>query len=70
MPTDSYCPHLPYYSFVVREDGKLINFVWRNNYGAFRGLEVLLLDTSDKMEIIDFLQSRIEQFAAFLWFNK
>ena len=29
--------------------------------GTFKGIGVLLLDISDKMEIIDFLQPRIEQ---------
>ena len=44
----------------LREDSS-IDFVRRNVPGTFRGVGVLLLDVSDKMEIIDFLQPRINQ---------
>ena len=45
----------------LREDS-FIDFVRRNVPGTFRGGEgVSLLDMSDKMEIIDFLQPRIKQ---------
>ena len=38
-----------------------IDFVRRNVPGTFRGVGVLLLDVSVKIEIIDFLQPRIKQ---------
>ena len=44
----------------LREDS-FIDFVRRNVPGTFRGVGVLLLDISDKMEIIDFPQPRIKQ---------
>ena len=46
----------------LRED-LFIDFVRRNVPGTFRGggAGVLLLDISDKMEIIDLLQPRIKQ---------
>ena len=44
----------------LREDS-FIGFVWRYVPGTFRGGRHLLLDVSDKMEIIDFLQPRIKQ---------
>ena len=44
----------------VSED-LFIDFVRRNVPGTFRGVEVLLLDVSVKMEIIDFLQPRLKQ---------
>ena len=45
---------------VIRED-LFIDFVQRNIPGTFRGVGVLLLDVSLKMEIIDFLQPRTKQ---------
>ena len=44
----------------LREDS-FIDFVRRNVPGTFKGVGVLLLDVSDKMEIIDFLLPRIKQ---------
>ena len=44
----------------LREDS-FIDSVRRNVPGTFKGVGVLLLDVSDKMEIIDFLQPRIKQ---------
>ena len=41
--------------------GKLIDFGRRNVFETFRGVRVLLLDVSLKLEIIDFLQPRIKQ---------
>ena len=43
----------------LREDS-FIDFVRGNVPGTFRGVGALLLDISDKMEIIDFLQPRIK----------
>ena len=43
-----------------REDS-FIDFVRRNVSGMFRGLQVLLLDVSVKVEFIDFIQPRIKQ---------
>ena len=45
---------------LIREDS-FIDFVWRNVPGTFRGVGVLSLDVSVKIEIIDFLQPRIKQ---------
>ena len=44
----------------LREDS-FIDFVRRNVSGTFRGVGVLLLDVSVKIEIIDFLLQRIKQ---------
>ena len=46
------------HNWPLREDS-FINFVWRNTCGTFRKVEVLLLDVSVKMEIIDFLLPRM-----------
>ena len=45
---------------LIGEDS-FIDFVRRNVPGTFRGVRVLLLDFSVKMEIIDFLQQKIKQ---------
>ena len=45
---------------MLREDS-FIDFIRRNVPGTFRGVGVLLLDVSVKMEIIDFLQPIIKQ---------
>ena len=44
-----------------RKEDSFINFVLRNVPGTFGGVEVLVLDVSVKMEIIDFLRPRIKQ---------
>ena len=41
--------------------GILIDFVWRNVPGMFRGVGVCCLTVKIKIEIIDFLQPRIKQ---------
>ena len=42
-------------------EDSFIDFVSRNIPGTFRGMGILLLDVSVKMEIIDLLQPRIKQ---------
>ena len=48
------------HNWPLREDS-FIDFVWRNVSGTFRGVGILLLDVSVKMEIIDLLLPRIKQ---------
>ena len=49
-----------YSKHIVREDS-FSDSVQRNVPGTFRGVGVLFLDVSVKIEIIDFLQPRIKQ---------